>query len=808
MKAVRTKSWADMRRRKLQTFVIALVILLSSGAATLALSLLVETDAPYDHAFAQANGAHLVLTFASDKVSPAQLRSTASAHGVTAASGPWPETNVAVSAESPAAQGGGKYGGGQGQSWMFAVVGRVRPDAAVDRLTIENGRWVRAPGEIVLSQRVADHSGLQVGDRMATDSTGHPSLLVVGIAASISPDVDAWVVPQQARALAGAVSPLVYQMLYRVSPAGTAAELRTAEQSITAHLPVGAVLNTSNYLDVKLNADRLTAVMVPFLLAFSVFALLAAALIIGNVVTGVVIASYRDIGVMKSIGFTPGQVVLVLLGQILVPAAAGCLLGVPLGTLASQPFLQDTAHALNLPAPFTAAITVDLLVLAGVLTIAVLAAIVPAWRAGQLSAVGAITMGTAPAVGRGAEGGQSLSRLPLPRPISLGLGDALARPLRSSMTMGAILIGVATVVFALSLHLSLGQVAAHLIRDRYVQVDIGRAVPGPRKGQGPLKMRPRQGPGNTPATAPTDRQVTMLLRSDPNTARFVAETRDQVVVPGIAEPIPYFAYRGDSSWIGYALIAGRWFSAPGEVVAPTKLLEQAHLKAGDTFTAQMHGQAVRLKLVGEILDQQDDDLLLRGGWATLAAVSPGVAADTYEVQLKPGTDPETYARNLGNQAPLGLSADVIENSSEDTSFLLLNTVIAGLALILTAIAVAGVFNTVLLTTREKVRDLAILKAVGMAPAQVVTMVVASVALLGLVAGGLGIPVGLLLHRAILQFMGQIATGTNIPPAFFDLISHAVLPLLALTGVAVAALGAWLPAQWAASGGVAEVLQSE
>jgi putative ABC transport system permease protein len=88
------------------------------------------------------------------------------------------------------------------------------------------------------------------------------------------------------------------------------------------------------------------------------------------------------------------------------------------------------------------------------------------------------------------------------------------------------------------------------------------------------------------------------------------------------------------------------------------------------------------------------------------------------------------------------------------------------------------------------------------------MVVASVAVLGLIAGGLGIPVGLALHREILQLMGQIATGTDMPPGFFDLISHAMLPLLALAGVAIAALGAWVPAQWAASSGVAEVLQTE
>src|SRR5205085_2149242 len=181
--------------------------------------------------------------------------------------------------------------------------------------------------------------------------------------------------------------------------------------------------------------------------------------------------SYREIGIMKSVGFTPGQVMLVLFGQILAPAFAGCLVGIPLGTLGSQPFLQQTAHALGLPAPFTAVIPVDLLVLAAVVAVAALAALIPARRAGRLSAVAAITRGTAPAVGRSTRTGRTLSRLPLPRPVSLGLSDAMARPLRATMTTGAILIGVATVVFALSLHLSLGQVAAHLIQDKCREKD-------------------------------------------------------------------------------------------------------------------------------------------------------------------------------------------------------------------------------------------------------------------------------------------------------------------------------------------------
>ncbi|MDQ2743488.1 MAG: ABC transporter permease [Chloroflexota bacterium] len=799
MIAVGIKTFADLRRRKLQTMIIAFVILLSSGAATLALSLVVESDAPYQHAFALAKGPHLTLTFDARRVTTARLHRTRSAHGVTAAVGPWGQA-VALYSASPA---NGPNFGFEPAASLF-IVGRPGPDTAVDRLTVKSGRWARAPGEVVLTQRLADQWGLGIGDRLVAGGSFHvPTLRIVGIAASISPYTDAWVLPAEIPAMVTRKSPLQYQMLYRVSPAGTAADLRQGTQVIASRLPAGAVMVTNTYLDAKRGADILASVMVPFLLAFSIFALLASVLIITNVVSGTVIASYREIGVMKSVGFTPSQVMAVLLGLILLPAFVGCLLGIPLGTLGSQPFLRNTAHALGLPSPFTAAVPVDLTVLAGILVVATLAAFIPAWRAGHLSAVRAITMGSAPAAGRASGLGMRLSHLPLPRPISLGLADALARPLRSIETLGAISIGVATVVFALSLHLSLGQVAAHLIRDRYVQIDLQRPAPG---DLGISKL------GAPPLPNLSDRRVVRLLRSDRETARFVAETQEKISVPGIAEPVTYYAYRGPSSWIGYALISGRWFSRPGEVVAPTRLLTQSHLHVGQRFTAFMHGKTVHLLLVGEILDQTDQDLLLRGDWHTLHAADPKAQTYSYEVQIRHGIDPRTYldglTQRLRGGGPVPLSMDIIGNSSASTDFILLNSVIAGLALILTVIALAGVFNTVILTTREKVRDVAILKAVGMAPRQVVGMIVASVAFLGVIAGVLGIPVGLRLHAQVITLMAQAATGSNIPPAFFDLIGHAELPLLALAGVAIAALGAWLPAQWAASSGVAEVLQAE
>jgi putative ABC transport system permease protein len=791
MNAIIAAAGADLRRRKLQTFIIALVVLLTSGAATLALSVLVETDAPYDHAFARANGAHLTVVYNAPGVSLNTLRHTASARSVTASVGPWLEALSMYSHGSP-------DGGVQVQG--LTIVGRSRPDTAVDRLTLEAGHWSRAPGEIVASRHLVDSWGLRVGDTISPAPGEHgPTLRVVGIAASISPFTDGWVVRSQIPALIQHHGGSLEQMLYRVKPAGTDAELRAATQAITAGVPHGAVQSVGSYLDVKRNADIVAAVMVPFLLAFSVFALVASGLIIGNVVGGVVVSSYRDIGVMRAVGFTPAGVVAVLLTQILAPALAGCVGGIVLGTLASQPFLSDTAHALGLPSPFTAALPVDLGVLAATALLVALAAFLPARRAGSMSAVAAITLGTAPAASGMSRLGRFALGLSLPRAPALGIADAFGRPLRSAMTLGAIVTGVATVIFALNLHLSLGLVAEHVDRDQYAQVDVY-----PMSAGGPGAIKGGSLPPGFPAPVSAARAAA-ILRNDSATGHFVAEGQADVTVPGISEPIPYIAYKGASAWVGYALVSGRWFSRNGEVVAPSKLLSQSHLHVGQSLTAYHSGRSMRLTIVGEVFDQSYGDLFLRGTWSALAAVEPHLSVQQFEVGVRSGANVAQYVNRI--QRP-SLPVDFARSSNSESSFLLINGVIAGLALVLTLIAVAGVFNTVLLNTKEQMRDIAILKSVGMGPYSVVGMVLSSIALLGLVAGGIGIPVGLLLHRQILTFMGKIASGTNIPPSFFYPMSHALYPVLLLSGVAIAVLGAWLPAQWAASSGVSEVLGRE
>lgn len=790
MSAVLTTALRDLRRRRLQTVVVALVVLLSSLAGTVALDLLVESDAPFDHAFAGTQGAQLTLHVDSTRVSESQVRSTRSIASVTAAGGPWRELPLGI-----AATGVGKPGS------FLDVVGRADPGGPVDQLQLVHGRWVQRSGEVVLSRRESEDSGLIAGDTLTTDGTqGVAALHVVGIAATVNDTADAWVTPAQASSLRMPVLPSgstkaqqppppAWVMMYRLHDASTQHAITAASNQIAHQLPADSIVGSSNWLTVRASADITTSVMIPFLLAFSIVALVVAAMIIGNVVSGAVIAGYRDIGVMKAIGFTPLQVVAVFVVQILIPAAVGAAAGVVAGLLASQPFLGQTADAFNLPTPSGLVPWVIAVCFGTALAVVLLATLLPGLRAARLSAAEAIAAGTSPGLRRGHVLARLLARVPVSRAATLGAADSVARPVRSGMTLVAVALGVATVTFAAGLTASLGDVKAALVRDQQVQV-----------------VATRDGGGYLGAPM-SDAQLTSLVQRQPGTRSVTAEGVVQAHITGLSQPIPIHGYRGASNWIGYVLINGRWFNGPGEAVAPTAVLTAASVHLGDTVRVSDAGHVTTVRLVGEIFDEQDDNLLLRTDWSTLASIAPATQPQTYDIAVS--GDPRQYAQQLYT-ATSGYPVDVEINGDRglDTPFLLITTAVAGLALVLTLCALAGVFNTVVLNVREKARDMAILKALGMTRAQVIVMVLTSVTAIALAGVVIGIPAGMLLHHQILITMGHIATGTAIPQQFFAVFPWPVLGGLTLAGCGVALAGAWVPALWAARSPIGPLLAPE
>ena len=744
-------------RRKVQTLVIGLSVTIAVTSSVLGGALLVASAAPFADSFTAQNGAHLSTQFDATKASAAALTTTVA--GVTASAGPFPTASLTakVAGRTPP---------------PLTVVGRADPGGPVESLSLLEGRWATGPGEIVVSADLPERLG---GQMSFAELPGSP-LTVVGRARSITRTADAWVLPS----VLG--TPHAYQMLYRFAAAETTAQMETDRTAVAAAVP--GLTGAQSWLSVKQTAERQAALFVPFLVAFGVLGLVMSVLIVGNVVAGAVASGRRRIGILKALGCTPGQVVWTYVAQAVVPASIGTAAGVVAGHLLVGPVLEDTEEAYGTTS-LGVSPWVDVVVVAGMLGVVALTAWASAWRAGRLRTVDALAVGRTPGPGRGRWATRLTARLPLPRPVGLGLARPFARPAQALAMVAAIVFGATAVTFAFGLASSLNEV---LVARSHNVADITIGATGPQMRQ-QSTMDPKA--------------ITAAITAQSGTRAYYSLSRAEVSIAGVSGTTDLTTFTGDGSWGGYEMTAGRWFSGPGEAVVPTTFLTAAGVKLGDSVTLNDHGRSVPVKIVGEVFDTSNDGMTLLTDAATFPA-----QLRSYHIAVKSGTDVNSYVDGLNTALrSTGFTAQVGASENSGDTIALLDGLTAVLTLMLVAVAGLGVLNGVVLETRDRVHDLGVYKALGLTPRQTVAMVVASVLLTGLLGGAVGVPLGMALHELIVPTMGSGA-GVVLPASVLSVFDPAELALLGLGGLAIAILGALLPAGWAARIRVATALRTE
>lgn len=130
-----------------------------------------------------------------------------------------------------------------------------------------------------------------------------------------------------------------------------------------------------------------------------------------------------------------------------------------------------------------------------------------------------------------------------------------------------------------------------------------------------------------------------------------------------------------------------------------------------------------------------------------------------------------------------------------------------LTAMLVSVAGLGVLNSVVLDTRERIHDLGVCKAIGFSPRQTMSLVLASVTVIGVLGGLIGVPAGYGLHSLVMPVMGR-AVGTSLPSPVLDVYAPVELLLLGLGGLVIAVLGALVPAGWAARARTTTALRTE
>jgi putative ABC transport system permease protein len=760
--------------------------------------MLADSSSPFDRAFAAQHGANVTATVDTTVATVPQLAATAHAHGVTATAGPFSEIPLTAQVTLPGIAGS--------SAQQLTITGRSSPGGPVDDLYLSEGHWPDSDSQVAVGS----------GNLGSTITVGSQKLVVVGVATSITSTSDAWVLPSEIPALATAAGARTggsgqAQMLYQFSGAGTAAAISADVATLRAALPHGALAGTASWLDARQSEQSAIAPWVPFIIAFGVLTLVISVLIVVNVVSGAVIAGTTRIGVLKSVGFTPAQVVACYVLMVVVPALSGCVAGVVGGNLLAIPLLGQNAQVYQvgvLGVPLWADAAVPLAVL--LLTAA--GAVPPALRAGRLSAVAAIATGRAPRPARGYLAQRALARLiVLPRAVTLGLAAPFARPGRTLVTVLAVLFGVVAVTFGVGLGASLDRAITDGSRHAALPVSV-TAVPQGSGAPGAL-----HGPGGGAGSSGTSHSVVVgwamtaaqqqaaaaALAAQPGTLHDLAITQDHLSLPGVPVGVEVTAYGGDPAWAGLAPVSGHLYSGPDQVDVNTLFLIDTGAKVGSTYTLASGGHHLTVTIAGEVFQPGNQpDMFLSA--ATLHEVDPAAGPSQYGVALKPGTDARAYANAVS--AALGSSLAVTVNTG-GSHLVAVVTLVAMLTIVIIVVAGLGVLNTVALQIRERAHAIGVFKAVGMVPLQTLVMIICSVAVTGLLAGVVAVPAGVALHHGLVPVMAS-AANSGIPPSLLSVYQPWEFLLLALAGLLIAVAGALGPASWAARTRTAFALRAE
>jgi putative ABC transport system permease protein len=776
MRAVVRAARGGLGGRRLQAVIIGLVVLAATATSTVALGLLANAHGSFDRAFTLQRGADVTAAVDTSAASPAQVTATGRLAGVTAMAGPFAEVSASARVFEPGVTGSPLV--------PLRVVGRPSPGGPVDDLTLDAGHWPDNASQVVMARGTGIFTGytLAIGSRRLT---------VVGIAESVTGTADAWVLPA---AIGGLGQGGQAELVYRFADSGTSQAVATDVAAVRAALPRGALLDPVSYLTARQAQESGIAPWVPFIVAFGVIALLISVLIVVNVVGGAVLAGTARIGILKSVGFTPAQVVGCYVLLIAAPAVAGCVAGTVGGNLLAIPMLKVNARVYQV-GTLTVPLWVDAVVPLVALALTVAGAIGPATRAGRMSAVQAIAAGRAPRPAHGYRARRVLARLrpvlqPVPRPVTLGLAAPFSRPGRALVTWVVIVAGGAAVTFGIGLGSSLHRFYSDVSQYASLPVRVSSTVHGP---DGPRAL-----------TGAQQRAITSALTAQPGTAGYVATSSSQLSLPGVANSANATAYSSDLGRSGLVLISGRWYSGPGEVDVNTVFLTETGTSVGSSYSLSSGGRRATVRIVGEVfIPGKDPHLYMSQG--TLAAVVPGNGPQEYEVALRAGTNSQSYANAVS--VALGHSFAVTNFSGADVALIALYTLVAMLTTLIIVVSGLGVLNTVALQIRERAHDIGVFKALGMTPRQTLVMIVCSVCAVGLIAGIVGVPAGDYLHRAVIPTMAH-AANSGYPPSVISVYSPWQLILLALAGLVIAVVGALGPAGWAARARTAFALRTE
>jgi putative ABC transport system permease protein len=257
------------------------------------------------------------------------------------------------------------------------------------------------------------------------------------------------------------------------------------------------------------------------------------------------------------------------------------------------------------------------------------------------------------------------------------------------------------------------------------------------------------------------------------------------------------AIAGDRAAALAALDAG------GSAILPAGLAQRLGLVVGDTMHVPVNPvRALDLRvaaIVERSMPGTSGEAILVG-WKD-ATTSLGVlGADAFAVRFLPGAEAQAAPALHAAAQSLALEANPVDRIQGAVAEALARVfgVFDALAFVAVIVAALGIVNTLTMGVLERVREIGVLRAIGMSRRQAMRMVVVEAAILGVVGVVLGAASGMAVGVVLLQVGGGLGQPGGLP----------ALPIVVagLLGLVLPAVAALYPARAAARVSIVEALR--
>jgi len=728
---------ADLRARRGEALLTVLTVAGIVAALIIAATLLEERTNPWRGLFERSRSAHIWIH---SKDVP-DVQALARLHGVTDVAGPYRSAPATLIH--------------RGRRVPISLQEAPATPPAVARPLVREGGWLdpRTPGGVVVERSFARSLGLRPGDPFTvTGLNGATHALVV---AGLAESGDQGFYPEWAPGLAWALG----ETLTTVEPAPgrteTVTGLRLGDPELTDLVVQravftlrGQVQRVTTWREVRASMELDNRLLGLLLGLFGGAGLVAAALALANASGGRVLTQRRDIATLKSLGFTRGQVVRMLVAEHGALGFAGIGLGVAAAWLITVYALEETVAA-PLSAGALAAIVL------GTALVVLVAVLIPAWRGGLTPPIPATP--AAPPRGRLSRLARLALLVRLPPALVLGARDSFTRRTPALLTVCGVAIPMMMITIGLGVWATLDDFLRHPEK-------VGQAAA--------LTARPGR---------LTAEEMRARVMADPDVVAAYPGAEVDALVPGQTRTVRTRALGTSRDPYPFPVAEGRMFRERGEAVAGQGLLDLLGVRIGDRVRVTIGGTPLIVRIVGRVIEPEQDGEVLSLGVDSLAAKDAD-PPQFYGLVLRPGTDPAEVRSRL--QAH-GLEVDQAVNPAERLA--VIRVIIVALVVVLALIGLVDLLTVSAIGLRDHLLDLAVLKAMGLTPRQVMATLVTATALPAVAGILIGSSAGALSAKALIDLEGHgsgVGAGIGRAPAPGMLAAEVVIAIAAVLLVAL------------------------